>query len=110
MYACVYVYYTYTWPEKKGTRIRYIIHVCVCVCVCVHVKEGGRKIHLATRLVHFYPLKQFQHCFKIVLSGVIVLCMRALHPPVVASERGHRLSLSLAPARVHVYVFMFVCV
>lgn len=27
-------------------------------------------------LVHFYPLKQFQHCFKIVLSRVIVLCMR----------------------------------
>lgn len=40
------------------------------------------------RLVHFYPLKQFQHCFKIVLSGVIVLCMRALHPPVEKESRG----------------------
>jgi hypothetical protein len=53
-------------------------------------KWGGRgKIHLATaRLVHFYPLKQFQHCFKIVLSEVIVLCMHALHPPVEKERRG----------------------
>lgn len=37
--------------------------------------DGGEK-NTPSYLVHFYPLKQFQHCFKIVLSRVIVLCMR----------------------------------
>lgn len=37
--------------------------------------RGGEK-NTPSYLVHFYPLKQFQHCFKIVLSRVIVLCMR----------------------------------
>lgn len=44
-------------------------------CTCTLVKEVGEK-NTPSYLVHFYPLKQFQHCFKIVLSRVIVLCMR----------------------------------
>lgn len=40
-------------------------------------RQGGRgEKNTPSYLVHFYPLKQFQHCFKIVLSRVIVLCMR----------------------------------
>lgn len=38
-------------------------------------KEEVEDKNTPSYLVHFYPLKQFQHCFKIVLSRVIVLCM-----------------------------------
>lgn len=52
---------------------------CMAAYTCTLVKEaggdGGEK-NTPSYLVHFYPLKQFQHCFKIVLSRVIVLCMR----------------------------------
>ena len=52
------------YPRCMGRRVRATL-----------VKEVGEK-NTPSYLVHFYPLKQFQHCFKIVLSRVIVLCMR----------------------------------
>lgn len=77
------------------------------------IKKRG-KIHLAS--VHFYPLKQFQHCFKIVLSspgGVIVLCMR---PPakqrrliiytMCSSSKEEHLIRSLLAQRVLLLFFI----
>lgn len=57
----------------KGGDGNYPVHGPACTCTLV--KEVGEK-NTPSYLVHFYPLKQFQHCFKIVLSRVIVLCMR----------------------------------
>lgn len=75
---------------RKGGRWCLVVVVtipCIFAYTCTLVKEaggggdaGGGEKNTPSYLVHFYPLKQFQHCFKIVLSRVIVLCMR---PPSV---------------------------
>lgn len=72
--------------------------VCVCRCACQRNKEENTHplslpLHIYIThphgvrcLVHFHPLKQFQHCFKIVLSRVIVLCMCPLQIVLLLSS------------------------
>lgn len=58
-------------------------------------REGEK--NTPSYLVHFYPLKQFQHCFKIVLSRVIVLCMRPLGLVDCAGVREHLIPRAREP-------------
>lgn len=77
-------------------------HMATLAQVCARQRRREKNTP-SYRLVHFYPLKQFQHCFKIVLSRVIVLCMSALHPPVEKeSRRGPDGSTSLLRRYVRV--------
>lgn len=66
--------------EREGVAVDYyhynVYRPRVRVPSSKRAKERRRGKNTPSYLVHFYPLKQFQHCFKIVLSRVIVLCMR----------------------------------